>query len=194
MAKDIKNNPLTIILLGLVVLALIGVGVKMMVFNKMDAEITSLQDEKGKLERQIAQAQAFLQTERERKIEFAAMKERLKSQRQILPTRNEIEELVNHIEKAAKETFNIKINLFHRPEKQINREFFDELPIFISCNAGYNTLGGFFAHLANYHRIININNLTMKSLKKGKSSKLTLGAEFTASTFMYTGEKDEEIE
>jgi len=195
MAKGDKasQSSLVYIILAVLAIALIGVGLKMYVFDSMNNELVSLDAQIQDLQGKVTRAQAFQQKKALYEQIYNSRLAELEREKKILPKERETDELVRRLENLATQSRDIKINIF-RPEKSIDHEFYFEWPISISCEAGYNTIGVFFEQIANFDRIFNIHNLTITTLKQGTDARPTIKADFTASTFVYTGDATEKLQ
>jgi Tfp pilus assembly protein PilO len=61
----------------------------------------------------------------------------------------------------------------------------------IDTTGSYPNLASFFDKVGNFARIININNLTVKSLKRPKENR-TIQANYIATTFVFLDQSKEE--
>jgi Tfp pilus assembly protein PilO len=164
----------------------------MYVIDGYEQRITILEREIGDLERKVKEAEAFEQERPRYEEEYYKLKSELTAQKKILPKEKETQALVRRLERLAMDSNAISIHEF-RPQAPINHDFYYEWPIYISCEAGYNSLGMFFEEIANFERIFNVYNVTLESLNSGTDVNPTLTAKFTASTFVYTGDDTESI-
>ena len=112
------------------------------------------------------------------------MKERFGLLLQQLPNKTEVPELLIDITQAGLGE-GLTFSLFDPAVKQ-NRDFYAELPIKLKVEGNYHQFGMFVSELAALSRIVTLNNLVIKSGKKGA---LTMTA--TAKTYHYLD--DDEI-
>ncbi|MBN2429962.1 MAG: type 4a pilus biogenesis protein PilO [Acidobacteria bacterium] len=191
MASLTKSIFVPILLVVLIMLGLFLI-MKIYVIDDYEDQITRLDREIADLDMKVKQAEAFEQEKPKYEEEYKKLMSDLETQKKILPKEKETDALVRRLEKLAKDSNAIKIEVF-RPQSIIDHGFYYEWPISISCKAGYNSLGLFFEEIANFERIFNVYNLTLESLKSGTEVQPTVTASFTASTFVYTGDETEKI-
>jgi type IV pilus assembly protein PilO len=105
----------------------------------------------------------------------------------ILPTARNAEELIKKVQSLAGqgELFTKKWT----PKEYINRDFYAEWPIDLQVDGSYHNLALFFEKIARFSRIINIEDLVMTGYPDAQGGR-TLGANFTAKTFIYLGDTD----
>jgi type IV pilus assembly protein PilO len=105
---------------------------------------------------------------------------------QILPTKRNTEELIKKVEALTRQgDFFLKR---FAPKDYINREFYAEWPIDVQLDGTYHNLALFFARVARFSRIINIDDLVMNGINgAGK----TIAANFTMKTFIYLGDQEQ---
>jgi type IV pilus assembly protein PilO len=106
---------------------------------------------------------------------------------QILPTNRNAEELIKRIEALARQgDFFLKR---FTPKEYVNRDFYAEWPIEIQVDGTYHNLALFFDKMARFSRIINVEDLVMTGYPDASGGR-TLGASFTAKTFIYLGDTE----
>lgn len=105
----------------------------------------------------------------------------------ILPTARNAEELIKRVQSLAGqgELFTKKWT----PKEYINRDFYAEWPIDLQVDGSYHNLALFFEKIARFSRIINIEDLVMTGYPDARGGR-TLGANFTAKTFIYLGDTE----
>ena len=104
---------------------------------------------------------------------------------QILPSKRNTEDLIKRIEALTRQgDFNLKR---FAPGEFANKSFYSEWPIDIQLDGTYHNLALFFDRMSRFSRIINVEDMKINSLENvpGKS----IGANFVAKTFIYTGEE-----
>ena len=151
---------------------------KTKLINTKTEELDRLQADilKGK------QAQAQLD---ELQRDIAALEQKLTDLRQILPTQPELGDLLKWIKALADQT-NLELQVFN-PQGLTEQEFLREQPIRMEVIGNYHQLGMFFDRVSKYARIINVENVGIKPApdRRDTSIKATIGASFTAKTFIY---------
>lgn len=144
------------------------------------AEIARLEEEYADKERKIVEGQAIEQRLPEFEREIAALERRLGDVQQILPTNQETGDLLRWIKNLSDQS-NLDLKSFD-PGALKPVEFYKEFPIGMQVVARYHDLGVFLDRVSKYSRIINVDNLRINSVREGDK---TIGASFTATTFVY---------
>src|SRR5215472_18207854 len=145
---------------------------------RMRADLKNLQDEiqKGRAaERKLSQ---FREEVKRLELELSKLL-------QILPSKRNTEELIKRIETLTRQgDFTL---LKFAPGEFVQKEFYAEWPIDIQIQGTYHNLALFFDRMSRFSRIINVEDLKITTLDNvpGKS----IGANFIAKTFIYTGDE-----
>lgn len=101
-----------------------------------------------------------------------------------LPDKRELPSLLTGISKAGSDA-GLAFHLF-KPENEINREFFKEIPVSIKVEGRYHQITDFFFQITKLHRIVNINNVNVKSKKGGNLLEMSC----KAVTYMFVEKKE----
>ena len=101
-----------------------------------------------------------------------------------LPDKREIPSLLTSISKAGSDA-GLAFHLF-QPTNEVNKEFFKEIPFSIKVQGRYHQITDFFFQVKNLNRIVNINNVEVKSKKEGDLLEMSC----KAVTYMFV-EKEE---
>jgi len=146
--------------------------------ERKTVELKGLQDEiaKGRsAERKLSQ---FREEVKRLELELAKLL-------QILPSARNTEDLIKRIEALTRQgDFTLKR---FTPGEPAAKEFYSEYPIDIALEGTYHNLALFFDRMSRFSRIINVEDLKVGALDRpGKS----IGANFTAKTFIYTGDEN----
>jgi len=103
---------------------------------------------------------------------------------QVLPPERDTEDLIKKVEALVHQgDFSL---LVLRTNEPIPKDFYKEYPFSIVLNGTYHNLALFFSRMANFSRIINVEDLRMHDL--GNVPGKTLSATFVAKTFIYIGD------
>lgn len=97
---------------------------------------------------------------------MAATQEKFNEAMKALPDKREIPALLTGISKAGSDA-GMAFHLF-QPDKEINKEFYKEIPVSIKVAGGYHQITDFFLQITRLNRIVNINNVDVKGKKGGK--------------------------
>ncbi len=101
-----------------------------------------------------------------------------------LPEKRELPSLLTGISNAGSNA-GLAFHLF-KPDKEVNRDFYKEFSISIKVVGGYHQITDFFYQITRLNRIVNINDVHVKS---GKSSK-KLEMSCKAVTYMFVEKKE----
>jgi type IV pilus assembly protein PilO len=104
-----------------------------------------------------------------------------------LPDKRELPSLLTGISRAGSEA-GLSFHLF-KPDKEITREFFKEIPVSIKVQGRYHQITDFFYQITHLNRIVNINNVSVKGGKDGK----ILSMSCKAVTYMFVEKKVEPV-
>lgn len=99
-----------------------------------------------------------------------------------LPNEKEIPALLTAISNAGKES-GLDFLLF-KPNNEVPRGFYAEVPVSIEVTGGYHNLAVFLEKIRNMPRIVNITNLSMGGAKD-MDGKIILKSQFLATTFRF---------
>jgi type IV pilus assembly protein PilO len=79
--------------------------------------------------------------------------------------------------------------LLFRPGILTMRDFYGEFPVQMRVQGTYHTLGRFFDMISKMPRIVNVSDLRISPVAQTKDIKDTIIAEFSATTFTFSGAK-----
>ncbi len=105
---------------------------------------------------------------------------------QQLPGKTEVAELLVDISRIGIIS-GLEFELF-KPETEIPKEFYAELPIQIRVKGTYHQFGNFASATAALSRIVTLHDLTLTSSKKSEDNRMTMEA--TAKTYRYLDEEE----
>ena len=174
--------------------ALILVGVAVVVLCIYGFTLYSGVSKKSKaLEAQLAQIQSKIAESRavaSNLKSFEGKQQELKAELEIalrrLPNEKELPVLLTNMSSLGKKS-GLEIRSF-RPEQEVNRGFYAEVPISIEFVGRYHEAGIFFDRLSRLSRIVNISELSM-SIDDPKDHIPTLKVKGTATTFRFVDTK-----
>ena len=147
-------------------------------------DIANYTEDYADKERKILEGQTIEQRLPEFEREIANLERKLGDIEQILPTSRETGDLLRWIKNEGDQS-NLDLKSF-APGSLRPVEFYKEFPIEMQVVGRYHDLGLFFDRVSNYTRIINVDNLRIRSVK-GEGDR-TIRASFTATTFVHDGE------
>jgi len=148
-------------------------------------QIASYEEDWTEKQKEILKGQAIEQRLPEFEREIASLQLKLADVQQILPTDRETGDLLRWIKNLGDQS-NLDLKSFS-PGGLKPAEFYQEFPIEMQVVGRYHDLGIFLDRVSKYSRIINVDNLRIGSAREpGK----TIQASLTATTFVYTEERD----
>lgn len=154
------------LLVCLVTFAVIGGAYYYFVFMPKHEELKKVQQnyktQLNKLSTYKARAAEILKYEKM----MAATREKFNLAMRALPDKREIPALLTGISKAGSDA-GMAFHLF-KPDNEINKEFYKEIPVSIKVEGGYHQITDFFFQITKLNRIVNINNVDVKGKKGGK--------------------------
>ncbi len=101
-----------------------------------------------------------------------------------LPDKRELPSLLTNISKAGSDA-GLAFHLF-QPTNEVNKEFYSEIPVSIKLEGRYHQITDFFFQIIRLNRIVNIDNVKVKSKQSGNE----LDMSCRAVTYMFV-EKEE---
>ena len=114
--------------------------------------------------------------------EFAALHERYEMAAELLPTEKEMPGILRRITLAGQQC-GVTFESF-RPDPEVVKEHYIEIPIQIDVHGGYHEVGQFLAELSNMKRIMKISNLQLTANPKvNEHETATTSARFTVTAY-----------
>ncbi len=101
-----------------------------------------------------------------------------------LPDKRELPSLLTGISKAGSDA-GLEFYLF-QPGNEVNKEFFNEIPVSIKVEGRYHQITDFLFQITRLNRIVNINNVDVKSKKGGDILEMSC----QAVTYMFVEKKE----
>ena len=171
--------------IGVLIGALLAGAVHWFYFKPLQEEIRAKKTELDGLNQEIAKGRAAERKLAQFREEVKRLELELSKLLQILPSKRNTEELIKRIETLTRQgDFTL---LKFTPGEFVQKEFYAEWPIDIQIQGTYHNLALFFDRMSRFSRIVNVEDMTIKGLDSvpGKS----IGSNFTAKTFIYTGDE-----
>jgi type IV pilus assembly protein PilO len=100
--------------------------------------------------------------------EFAALHERYEMASELLPTEKEMPGILRRITLAGQQC-GVEFESF-RPDPEVVKEHYVEIPIQLDVHGGYHEVGQFLAEISNMKRIMKISNLQLMANPKAEES------------------------
>jgi type IV pilus assembly protein PilO len=187
--SNIANWPLAarIVVITLIAVAVIGLGYW---FDIKDQQLRLEKEQKKEIEfktefetkaRKAANLEAYEQQLEEMRQSFGAMLRQL-------PNKTEVADLLVDVSQTGLAS-GLEFDLF-KPEAEIPREFYAELPINIKVRGTYHEFGAFVSGVAALPRIVTIHDIAIAPpAKDAKNNDLTM--ELVAKTYRYLDEEEQ---
>jgi type IV pilus assembly protein PilO len=122
----------------------------------------------------------------EYKAEVTRLQEDLERAKTLLPNDREIDDLLKQVANLGKKV-GLDFTLF-KPEPDVPRDFYAEVPVDIAVTGDYHTVALFFSKVGQLKRIVNIQNVKMSSPVE-KNGKILLNVTGQAVTFRFLESK-----
>ena len=175
-----KLSPVKKILALLFVMGALGAGFYTFYYSGLSEELESLKNKHSKLERQLLEAERTKKTYDDDRRKRDELKKAAAKQLQILPPDTEIASFLNNLN-AQSDLVGLEIQSVKPLEEQAS-EYYARIPVKLKLKGTYHQLAKFFYLVGNLDRIINIEDITLKSPSLDDSG-VTLTAEVMATTF-----------
>lgn len=189
MAIDLNTKPWYVAaIIGVLLGAALFAVMHMYVFKEIGTQIERLEDSIDDLEREIEKGRAAKADLPRLEEDIRNYEVELERLRRILPTRRETDNLIKRL-KQLTERGRFNLTQF-TPGELEDRGFYYEWPMRVGLDGTYHELGLFFDRLSRFSRIINVNDLTIRPVKRSGES-FTVHADFVQRTFIYKEDQPE---
>lgn len=145
-------------------------------------ESDRLQEEVGQLETEISRLQNIAAQLDQHQAELEATEGRLAEIGLMLPEQREIPDLLTNISNLGTDS-GLEFILF-RPQNEVPREFYAEIPVEIAVAGPFHHVGAFLDRVSKLPRIVTVNNLDMGSPSRGERQ-MYLNTTFTLLTYRF---------
>lgn len=160
-------------------------------------DIKNQQEGLKKVERKEQELKSEFETKAAKAANLEAYKQQLEEMRQSfgtmlrqLPNKTEVAELLVDVSQTGLAS-GLEFELF-KPEAEIPKDFYAELPISIRVRGSYHEFGSFVSGVAALPRIVTIHDIGITPGKGDNSAQNELVMELTAKTYRYLDEDEEE--
>jgi type IV pilus assembly protein PilO len=145
-------------------------------------ELAKAEQEQLQLQRKLSEVRAVAANEQAVRDEIAALEKKLVVALRQLPDSKELPVLLTDVTSLGKNA-GLDFRAF-RPQQEIRKAFYAEVPIDIEFSGGFHDIAAFFDQIARLPRIINITDLEM-TIGKENSTGTMLKVEGKATTFRF---------
>jgi len=115
------------------------------------------------------------------KAQVSDLEARLESLKVVLPEQKDVADLLRRIQTLATQS-SLTIRGF-KPAPTVTKQLHAEWPITLQLDGTYHNLGMFFDRVSKFSRIINVNNMTIRTKDKPEPNS-TISVECVATTFV----------
>ncbi len=145
-------------------------------------ELAKAEQEQLQLQRKLSEVRAVAANEQAVRDEIAGLEKKLTVALRQLPDSKELPVLLTDVTSLGKNA-GLDFRAF-RPQQEIRKAFYAEVPIDIEFSGGFHDIATFFDQIARLPRIINISELDM-TISKETSTSTLLKVEGKATTFRF---------
>lgn len=145
-------------------------------------ELAKAEQERLQLQRKLSEVRAVAANEQAVRDEIAMLEKKLTVALRQLPDSKELPVLLTDVTSLGKNA-GLDFRAF-RPQQEIRKAFYAEVPIDIEFSGGFHDIASFFDQIARLPRIINITELEM-TIGKENSTTTVLKVEGKATTFRF---------
>lgn len=147
----------------------------------MTADVRSREAQLGQLRQEIARGVATARRLPEFRAQVVDLEHRLDALRAVLPEQKDVGDLLRRIQTLAMQS-SLTIRGF-TPQPIQQKEMHAAWPIGLKIEGTYHNLGLFFDRVRKFPRIINVSDLSIKSVEKPTPT-VTIAVECVATTFV----------
>lgn len=153
------------------------------VYKPARAEVLKAEAQERDLERKVSEVRAIVANLAAFEAELAEMEQRLKQALRQLPDSKELPGLLTDVTSLGKDA-GLEFKAF-RPQDEIARDFYAEVPIQIEFSGDYHDIARFFDKVSKLPRIVNVSQLNMEIAdQQAESTRLKVKGEATTFRFM----------
>ncbi|MEK7709738.1 MAG: type 4a pilus biogenesis protein PilO [candidate division NC10 bacterium] len=171
------------IVFGVVILVVLLAGGYFLLLSPKMVEVDGLRQQRAAKETEMLQSRALAASLARFKQEAAALRARLETAKERLPSEKEIPGLYRQVSDLAYQT-GMAVSLF-QPREPATKEIYQEVPIFVSAEAGYHQLGAFLDRIARFPRIVNLTDMKITGISRPTG---TIRADLTLATYVFRPE------
>jgi type IV pilus assembly protein PilO len=145
------------------------------------ADISMRQTRLAGLRSDVVRGRNTAQRLPEFQAQVGKLEDRLESLRAVLPEEKDVADILRRIQGLAAQS-NLSIQRF-TPQPPVQQGIYAEVPFKLQAEGTYHSLGAFFDRLSKFPRIINVSDITIRSLPEQEAN-ATIVAECVATTFV----------
>jgi type IV pilus assembly protein PilO len=158
--------------------------------SPMQVTIEGKQVELASVKEQVAKSQQQARTFAKFKADSAALQDRLDKLKSVLPLEKETDQILRQVQNSASTSALRILKVVSR--STIDHDVYTEWPIEMEIVGNFHNLGRYLDKIRLLPRIVNISNMKIQASNGSGGSNATVGATYTATTFVYKEEAVEE--
>jgi len=171
------------IIFGVILLVVLVAGGYYFLLSPKMAEVSGLRQQRAAKETEMLQSRALAASLARFKQEAQALRARLETAKERLPSEREIPGLYRQVSDLAHQA-GLAVSLF-QPKEPATKDVYQEVPISVSAEAGYHQLGTFLDRIARLSRIVNLTDMKITGISRPTG---TIRADLTLATYVFRPE------
>ena len=171
------------IIFGVVILVVLLAGGYFLLLSPKMVEVDGLRQQRAAKETEMLQSRALAASLARFKQEAEALRAKLETAKERLPSEKEIPGLYRQVSDLAYQA-GMAVSLF-QPREPATKDFYQEVPISVSAEAGYHQLGTFLDRIARLPRIVNLTDVKITGISRPTG---TIRADLTLATYVFRPE------
>ncbi|PYN87762.1 MAG: hypothetical protein DMD87_12260 [Candidatus Rokuibacteriota bacterium] len=172
-----RSQKLVVGIMGAIVIA---AAAYFLLLAPVEAEVSQLRAQLASLQGEIVRSKAIVADLLKYRREVQELEARLNALKDRLPGEKEIPTLYRAVSDAATAS-GLAVSLF-QPRAPVVKDYYSEIPIAVSAEAGYHQLGEFFERVAKLPRVVNVAEIKLGGLNRPRTP---IRAELVLATYMY---------
>ena len=171
------------IIFGVVILVVLLAGGYYFLLSPKMVEVDGLRQQRAAKETEMLQSRALAASLARFKQEAEALRAKLETAKERLPSEKEIPGLYRQVSDLAYQA-GMAVSLF-QPREPATKDVYQEVPISVSAEAGYHQLGTFLDRIARLQRIVNLTDMKITGISRPTG---TIRADLTLATYVFRPE------
>ena len=145
-----------------------------------------LETQKAKVQKELDNAKRKARNLPQLERELAEIQKEFDEKSVLLPKEKEIPQLLRDISSLGR---NAGLDfLVFKPEANVRKDFYDEIPISINVRGPYHNVGFFFDQVSKLERIVTVSNINMTSPKQ-EAGEMLLKSDCRLVTYQFTNKE-----
>lgn len=184
--KFIPLDPKKRLLIGGAVLLIVGVGIWYALLYPQKETIARLTVQEDKLRAELDKVNQRARTRGKIEQELETVKEEFEEKSVMLPKEKEIPQLLKDISSLGTNA-GLEFQTF-RPQGDVPKDFYAEIPISINVSGPYHNVGYFLDQVSKLGRIVTVDNIQLGN-GKADSGEMILKSTCTLKTYRFTNQQ-----